>query len=314
MALLPNSVAVMIPCYNQEAYIAKAIESCLTQDYRPLEIVVSDDCSSDATGAVASRYVGDGRVVYHRNDPNIGRVANYNKSLMQHVHAEWVVNLDGDDFYTDNSFLSNAMADIREARQKGMSVVAHMGSHRLDIVRRHIPNVVELESGALCCSGRNYFREYPSAGQFTHMSCIYHVETARRTGGYNLDSVAADFHALMKVFLHGTLILTDKDPGVWQVHENNASLGNLREKYLSAFSMYEDLALHAAPFFSKSEIDLWKQEMRDGAYDDYVLTTCSNVREIGGLLSLLQDFRFRPVYLDAVKVMLKRLLLSNSNN
>jgi hypothetical protein len=308
MTFLPDSVAIMIPCYNQQEYIAQAIESCLAQDYRPLSIVVSDDSSSDSTGRIASGYADRGAVRYFRNERNIGRVANYNKTLMDRVDAEWVVNLDGDDYYTDNSFVSDAMADIREARKRGFSVVAHMGNHRLDLVRKHIPNLVELASGALCCPGTEYFLHYARSGQFAHMSCIYKAETARRAGGYKLDSVAADFHALMQVFLQGAVILSDKFPGVWRVHDSNASLSNLKQKYLSAFSMYEELALHAAPFFPPRRLEQWKGEMRDGAYDDYVLTTCSNVRGVGGLLSLLRDFRPRAVYLDAVKVLVKRML------
>jgi glycosyltransferase involved in cell wall biosynthesis len=46
----------MIPVYNGEAYLAEAIGSALAQSYRPIEIVVVDDGSDDASGEVARRF------------------------------------------------------------------------------------------------------------------------------------------------------------------------------------------------------------------------------------------------------------------
>ena len=46
-------VSVMITVYNGESYLAEAIESVLTQTYRPLELVVLDDGSTDGSGDVA---------------------------------------------------------------------------------------------------------------------------------------------------------------------------------------------------------------------------------------------------------------------
>lgn len=309
-----DSVTVMIPTYNQEAYIGQAIESCLMQDYRPLQVLVGDDRSTDGTAVVASAYSGREGFTLCRNAVNLGRVANYANILSNLVTSEWVVNLDGDDYYTDKGFISKAMADIRDARRKGFDVVAHLGNHQLDVVKRHLTGAVALQSGSLCVSGTTYFRQYPRVGQFAHMSCLYRVETARRTGGYDLDSVAADFHALMKVFLHGDIILSDNNPGVWRVHGGNASQNNLRQKYLSAFSMYEDLARHAEAFFPKGELDLWKEEMREGAFEDYILTACSVADGIGDIIPLLGEFRFRRVFLEAAGILLRRMLRTPANN
>ncbi len=49
-------VSVVIPAYNAEAFLAEAIESVLAQDYKPVEVIVVDDGSTDRTAAVASRY------------------------------------------------------------------------------------------------------------------------------------------------------------------------------------------------------------------------------------------------------------------
>ena len=62
--------------YNQEQYIADALNSALAQDYPNLEIIVSDDCSSDQTFAIAtdiaSNYRGPHKITLNRNEPNLG--------------------------------------------------------------------------------------------------------------------------------------------------------------------------------------------------------------------------------------------------
>ena len=50
---MSSGVAVIIPCYNQGAYLAEAIASAVAQTQPPLEVVVVDDGSTDDTSAVA---------------------------------------------------------------------------------------------------------------------------------------------------------------------------------------------------------------------------------------------------------------------
>ncbi len=49
-------VSVIVPCYNEEETINLCIESLLSQTYKPLEIIVVDDASTDKTPEIISRY------------------------------------------------------------------------------------------------------------------------------------------------------------------------------------------------------------------------------------------------------------------
>ena len=60
-------ISVMIGVFNGAPYLAEAIESVLAQGYRPLELIVVDDGSTDGTGDVARSYGHSLRYAYQEN-------------------------------------------------------------------------------------------------------------------------------------------------------------------------------------------------------------------------------------------------------
>ncbi len=75
-------VSIGVPVFNEESYICGTIESLLEQTHANIEIIISDNCSTDNTGTLcrefADRYE---RVSYHRMELNEGSVANFSKVL-----------------------------------------------------------------------------------------------------------------------------------------------------------------------------------------------------------------------------------------
>ncbi len=88
----PETIAVIIPCYNQADYLAEAIESALKQTLKPTEIVVIDDGSTDHTALVAGRYT---EVSYYYQT-NQGLPAARNAGITRSV-SDRLVFLDADD-------------------------------------------------------------------------------------------------------------------------------------------------------------------------------------------------------------------------
>lgn len=86
--------------YNQEKVISEAVRSALGQKYHPLEIILSDDCSSDGTFGVmrqmAAAYHGPHRVLLNRNESNLGLVKHVNR-VMDLASGELIVAAAGDD-------------------------------------------------------------------------------------------------------------------------------------------------------------------------------------------------------------------------
>lgn len=103
-AATPRFSFLMIT-YNQEKYIVEALNSALAQDYPNLEIVISDDCSSDRTFDIASdiakNYHGPHKIILHRNEPNLGIGGNFHQAYTL-SSGEWLFMAAGDDVFLPN--------------------------------------------------------------------------------------------------------------------------------------------------------------------------------------------------------------------
>lgn len=89
--------AVIIPVYNGEAFVAKAIESCLQQTMLPDEIVVIDDASKDDTISIVQSF-NSPLIKLEQNKKNSGPSFSRNRG-MQLADADWILFLDADDVF-----------------------------------------------------------------------------------------------------------------------------------------------------------------------------------------------------------------------
>ncbi|MCI8565604.1 MAG: glycosyltransferase family 2 protein [Lachnospiraceae bacterium] len=104
-------VSVVIPAYNRENTIIRAINSVLNQTYSDLEVIVVDDCSTDNTKeAVLS--ICDSRVKYHRLDCNSGACVARNTGVAL-ANGEIIAFQDSDDFWHENK-LERQLAYIKK--------------------------------------------------------------------------------------------------------------------------------------------------------------------------------------------------------
>jgi glycosyltransferase involved in cell wall biosynthesis len=93
--------SIIIPMYNRERFIARAIDSCMKQDFEDFEIIVVDDGSQDKSVDVVKRYV-DPRImlIYHEMNRGTGPARN---TGVDAAKGEWIICLDSDDELTDNA-------------------------------------------------------------------------------------------------------------------------------------------------------------------------------------------------------------------
>lgn len=89
-------ISIIVPAYNAEDFIARALASALEQTYHNLEVILVDDGSTDATASIV-RSIPDPRLGYVYQ-PNGGQGRARNRGV-QISSGEYITFLDADDFY-----------------------------------------------------------------------------------------------------------------------------------------------------------------------------------------------------------------------
>lgn len=116
------SLSVIIPNYNNEKFIAKCIDSVLSQTYQPDEIIIVDDCSKDNSASIIknyeSKYTNVKGIYLEQN----GGVSHARNAGILSATSEYVTTLDADDFYFNNQKLENEMNLLKE---KGGNVLTY---------------------------------------------------------------------------------------------------------------------------------------------------------------------------------------------
>lgn len=99
-------VSLFIFCYQQAEFIAAAIEAAFSQDYTNLQIIISDDASSDATFSIVqasvAEYTGSHEVILNRNPQNLGIGRHFINIMEELAQGELVVASAGDDISAPN--------------------------------------------------------------------------------------------------------------------------------------------------------------------------------------------------------------------
>lgn len=99
-------ISVVMPAYNAEKYIGQAIESILNQSYGDFEFIILNDCSKDTTESVILSY-DDKRIVYVKNEENLGVARTLNKGLAL-AKGLYIARMDADDISMPQRFEKQA--------------------------------------------------------------------------------------------------------------------------------------------------------------------------------------------------------------
>lgn len=111
-----KTISVIIPNYNNSAYIRDCVKSVQNQSYPVEEIVIYDDCSTDNSREILKELAaGDSRIRLILPDENRG-VSYARDTAIRSCHSDYVTTLDADDTYYDSDKIKREM-DIVNASE-----------------------------------------------------------------------------------------------------------------------------------------------------------------------------------------------------
>lgn len=216
-----KKISIIIPTYNQSKYILKTVKSALMQNYENLEVIVVDDASTDNTFELLSSFFLDKRFKYVKNERNLGRVANYRTGLFVHATGDYVLNLDGDDYLIDSSFVKNA-ANVLDTNPSVMFYIANCFTQYNSTEERNYfngqQNLSTIVSGVVFVENIFFGKQF-----FYHLSCVYRRKNAIDLNFYKIDSVWTDGLSLLNLACNGDVAVCNSAVGVWRLHGENES-------------------------------------------------------------------------------------------
>lgn len=212
-------VSFCVFTYNQERFVADAIKGALKQDYSPLEIIISDDCSSDNTFKIikelAKNYKGSSTIILNRNDKNLGLTAHVNKVLGM-AKGEYILVAAGDDIS-----LPNRTAKFVDAFQKDEDIVSISC------------NLTSIDSNGKKAKNNNSINKdiiYDINDYLNKEN--FHINGASRAikrevfemfGNLNPKCPTEDTPYLLRAFMAGKVYLLAEELVLYRTHDNNLS-------------------------------------------------------------------------------------------
>ncbi|EAK6562642.1 glycosyltransferase family 2 protein [Campylobacter jejuni] len=96
-------ISIILPTFNVEKYIAKALESCINQSFKDIEIIVVDDCGSDKSIDIAKEYAKkDDRIKIIHNEENL-KLLRARYEGVKVANSPYIMFLDPDDYLELNA-------------------------------------------------------------------------------------------------------------------------------------------------------------------------------------------------------------------
>lgn len=257
--------------YNQERFIREAVEGALGQTYSPLEIILSDDCSTDSTyrcmQEMAEAYRGPHKLVLNRTERNLGLGQHIN-SVFALSHGEFVVVAAGDDVSLPER--TTVLVDFWNARgrptaissetiaineygaeisqtTKHKSYAEEKYSGKADVVSAYLTGSLPMALGCSAAYSRKVFDVFGSLPD-----ALISEDYVLSLRAWFLEGVACCDERLVRYRSHGGS-LTNRP----MLLRNKADPKSLKQRFLEEeLSMKPEVADHVASMYDSARRDL----------------------------------------------------------
>lgn len=307
-------VSIVITSYNREAWIGKAIQSALNQDYANFEIIISDNASTDNSDEIIKAFSKDPRIVYSRNEHNIGLVGNFNKAFFEIATGDYILHVSSDDYLIDNNFVSLAVKTFLDYE----NVVLIFGKYQeLRMSNNSITNVaIPHYYTTAFRKGEEVLLDYENCKYLHWGGAIIDRKLLADNKIYLTDTIGADKLISYELMTYGNVGFVAVNAYMVRFHNNNYSqtadykVGDIK----NAFEAIEKIYKRAVIINGANELKLsnWRK-LNITTLLRSNLTMCMTLRrqELYNIFKNYAIQNYNDIYLEIIKKDKKYLIVKN---
>jgi glycosyltransferase involved in cell wall biosynthesis len=208
-------VSICIPNFNYGKYISEAIDSVLNQSLKEFELVIVDDCSTDNSKEVISRY-SDSRIRFYENETNIGMTKNWNKCVKL-SRGEFICILGADD-YVHPEFLEKSVHTFRSNSRVGL---VYSASEKVKDNREKI-EVFRMSDIDFIESGSKAFRRFAERNVVMPSSALIRKDCFESLGYFDEHlGYAPDIEMFARIATRYDVAYISEVLGYYRLHKEN---------------------------------------------------------------------------------------------
>lgn len=212
-------ISVIIPTFDRKLMLKESIDSVLMQTYTNYEIIIIDDNSSDGTEQMIQNEYGKYKNVIYQKVLN-SKDAGYNRNVGYNLSkGAYLVYLDDDDFYLDNSFFEKAIEKHLEYEDlsfvSGNALLYDTEKNEIQISNMNLKGLVQ--SSKYLEGFGNIYQKPKST-----FSTVFKKEVLERAQFSNM-LMMNDNSIYLRSLLEGQIYILNDIVGAYRVHNNNIS-------------------------------------------------------------------------------------------
>jgi glycosyltransferase involved in cell wall biosynthesis len=216
------AISIILPAYNCEAYIGKAIQSVLDQTFTDFELIIINDGSTDKTEFIILSFT-DERIVYQKNPSNKGLIYTLNRGI-EIAKGKYIARMDADEICLPDRLKNQKMFLDENADVSVVSSVVNLLNEKGEIT-----GAWPLDRETI--TAETIRQKMPVENCIAHPSVMMRAEVIRQFKYNPRQKNIEDYDLWLRLLNRGRRIAKLKDPQLlYRMHGNSVTSIHLKNK------------------------------------------------------------------------------------
>jgi len=281
-------VSVVMPIYNKEKHIRKAIKSILNQTLKNWQLIIVDDGSTDRSLELCQDFKDSRIQVIHVDNGGVSRARNIG---IRHATGEYLAFIDSDD-YVESEYLEKLTSVKNDFVISGIKKVSIEGN-KIDEVKPKLENIVRIVQVA-----QSFYKEQMDSGIYGYVAGKMLKRKIVEENNIMFDetiTLAEDLDFFLKVYAKVESIFFSQYAGYYytQETENSAICMNDRKiDFMKQIQIHNSIKefLQDKRSFREWEQRRFYEQVTGYVYTIFIMNECLSYQEFGHLFKRVKEY------------------------